>query len=128
MLTEVPARTDGFPAPPARTPRVVAYENRELLCWLLNPDMLRATVSWWPQFEQQQADQRAWYHASDRAARYTKSKNFTKAGEFYSWCRIPAPIHEIMVACDPDLDGTSDKKMDQFLRDHPVFDLQVRGV
>lgn len=126
MLTEVPARTGPLPIP-KKTARVVGYEGRELLKYLLNREFLRVALPWYNDFLMQQHEIREMYRVYAKSARFTKSKNISVGGEFYMMCRIPSNLVEIMCSCDPELDGTSDAKLELFLKDHPDFDLRVRG-
>jgi hypothetical protein len=120
MPTAAPART-------RRIPYVGTYENRELLKWLLNPDMLRCLIPWWDDFLKQQADIRMMYKVHAKSAQFTKTKNISTGGLFYHICRVPVNIAEIICACDHELDGRNEQKLELFLKDHPDFDLRVRG-
>jgi hypothetical protein len=86
-----------------------------------------ATIPWWGSFVQQQKDIREMYRVHAKSAPVTGSKNFSVGGGFFHTCRIPVNVVEIMTACDPELDGSNEPKMEQFLRDFPLFDLRVRG-
>lgn len=116
-----------LPEPKKHKGRVSYYSNRELLKWLLNRDMLLLTIPWWAEFEQQNEDIREWLRQAGRVAPHTGSRNFSKEKEFWLYARIPTNIAQVMISCDGDLDGSDDIKMDQFLKDHPVFDLRIRS-
>lgn len=110
-----PVRSSGF-----------LYENRELLKWLLNPDLLRKMIPWWDSFERQQAEIRHFYLNVGKRSPFTGTHNISRAGLFFHQARIPINIAEIISACDYELaDGRNQQKFEAFLKDHPVFDLRV---
>jgi hypothetical protein len=104
-----------------------AYENREMLKYVLNPAMLCKQIPWYENFLLDNAIAREHLRQYGISGKYdTRTRGFDRDREMQLFARIPSRLMAVILYCDPELD-TNERKFEVFLKDFPEFDLRVRN-